>query len=280
MDTACLDYQLTDFERLEFEKNGVLILEDVLTEDRIDRLTEAVDRIDAEERESRGLDQHGKMSVRDFIGRDEAFVDLITYPKTFAKVFGILGWNIQIYHLNVTRPEPPDSDVGIGLRWHQDTARVNHEMETSPRPRLSIKVAYFLSDTSEPGRGNFHVIPGSQLQDVVEWPDGDRTRNVRESMPVLAPKGSAAIFDRRLWHSASANHWTEPRKVIFYGYSYRWLRPRDECTITDYWDELDDIQKQLFHHAPTGNFGFTSPEDVDVPLKLWMEEHLGEEAIA
>ncbi len=282
MDKACLDHLLTESERLEFQKNGYLILRGVLSEEQIDRLTEAVDRIDAKERKMQGLDQFGKLPVRDFIGKDESFVDLIDYPRTFPKVFGILGWNIQIYHshLNVTFPEAPDGDKGLGLSWHQDTARVNQEMETSPRPRLSVKLAFFLTDTSEPGRGNFHVIPGSQLKDKREWPEGDRTRLVEGSIPVLAPRGSAVIFDRRLWHTASANHSDGPRKVIFYGYSYRWLRPRDECTVTKFWDRMDPIQKQLFHNAPTGAYGFTSPQEEDVPLRTWMEEHLGKEAVS
>ena len=143
-----------------------------------------------------------------------------------------------------------------------------------------MKVAYFLTDTSEPGRGNFHVIPGSQLKDEMEWLDGDRTRQVEESIPVLARRGSAVIFDRRLWHSASTNHSSGPRKVLFYGYSYRWLRPRDECTVTDFWDRMDPIRKQLFHNAPTGAYGFTSPEEEDVPLRTWMEKHLDNEAVS
>ena len=43
------------------------------------------------------------------------------------------------------------------VEWHPDSGRVNIELETDPRPRLSLKVAYFLTDVSEPGRGNFYI---------------------------------------------------------------------------------------------------------------------------
>jgi ectoine hydroxylase len=38
--------------------------------------------------------------------------------------------------------------------WHQDGGRQNREIETTPRSRLSVKLAYWLSDVSEPGSGN------------------------------------------------------------------------------------------------------------------------------
>ena len=88
------------------------------------------------------------------------------------------------------------------------------------------------------------------------------------------------FFDRRIWHSASANYWVEPRKALFYGYSYRWLRPRDDMTVAHYWDRLDPIRRQLFGAAPSGGYGYTSPTDEDVPLRGWLREHVGEEAAA
>jgi hypothetical protein len=39
------------------------------------------------------------------------------------------------------------------------------------------------------------------------------------------------------------------------------------------------LRKQLFGNAPTGCYGFTSPTDDDVPLRGWITEHLGEEAL-
>ena len=283
MDRRCLKYCLTDDERDTFEKQGFLIIESALSRDRIRALSKAIDKVEAKERSNSDIDPHKRVHTREFISMDKAFVDLVDYPRILPKVWGILGWNIQIYlaHLDVTPPQPPDSDRGTGLSWHQDTGRVNQEMETSPRPRLSVKVAYFLSDASEPGRGNFHVIPGSQLKDKMRFPKGDTKSNVKNGVPVLAPKGSAVIFDRRLWHSASLNYWTEPRKVIFFGYSYRWLRPRGPIGIpSSVFEKLDPIQRQLCRKAPSDVHGWTSPLEEDVPLKAFMRKHLGEEAVA
>lgn len=281
MDRRCLRYRLTDDERAFFEKNGYLMIENALSKEKMRALLKATDGVDAKERAAGNANKNGRVHSREFLESDKAFIDLVTHSRTFPKVWGILGWNIHLYlaHLDVTPPEPADSDRGVGLGWHQDSGRVNQEMETSPRPRLSVKVAYFLSDTSVPGRGNFHVIPGSQRKDKVRFPKGDRKQEIRGGEPILAPKGSAVIFDRRLWHSASANLWKEPRKALFYGYSYRWLMPRGPCEVKKFWNQMDPIQKQICRQPPSDVHGYTSPQDEDVPLKGWIDKHLGKEAI-
>jgi ectoine hydroxylase len=87
------------------------------------------------------------------------------------------------------------------------------------------------------------------------------------------------IFDRQLWHTATPNASEMTRKGLFYGYSYRWLRPRDNMTVAHYMDRSDPIRQQLLGAAPTGGKGFSSPLDEDVPLRTWMEENLGVGAV-
>ena len=60
------------------------------------------------------------------------------------------------------------------------------------------------------------------------------------------------------------------RKVLFYGYSYRWLRPRDNMTVAHYLDRSDPIQQQLLGVSHTGGHGYSSPKAVDVPLHAWL----------
>lgn len=283
METTCLSYLLTDDERREFDTRGYFVLPEVLSPEWVSRLTEAADRVGTEHRARQGLAPHARLSVMDFVGLDDAFLELVDWPVTFPKVWGILGWNIQLYHshLVVTPPEPAaDGPRNLQLSWHQDSARLNRELEGDPRPRVSLKVAFFLTDTSEPGRGNFYVVPGSHLRNEIEFPGGDRSAELAEGVPVLAPRGAAVFFDRRIWHSVSANFWTEPRKALFYGYSYRWLRPRDDMTVARHWDRLDPVRRQLFGAAPTGGYGYTSPTDEDVPLRTWIRDHVGEHAVA
>ena len=281
MDPACLKHCLTEEERATFDRDGYFIVENVLPQEMVEALAEVTGRIDAQHRAEEKVGPHDRVNLLDFIGRDDLYLELLDWPVTFPKVWGILGWNIQLYHTHmaITPPGPagqPPPKKRLG--WHQDSGRLNMDLETTPRPRISLKVAFFLTDTRDLGRANFYVIPGSHLRNKIQFPE-DGVSDPPEATPVRVPAGAAVFFDRRIWHTPSPNTSQVTRKALFYGYSYRWLRPRDNMTVGHYMDRCDPIRRQLLG-ASTGGFGYTSPGDADVPLKGWIKEHLGEAAVA
>lgn len=281
MNRTSLDHCLTEEERVTFERDGYFIVPDVLSSDQLTRLNAAVDRIDAEERAAQGIDPHATQNILDFIGRDEAFLELLDYSPVFPKVWGILGWNIQLYHSHmiITPPCAPGAEIPKKrLGWHQDSGRLNFELETTPQPRISLKVAYFLTDCSVPGRANLYVIPGSHNTSKPASLN-DPENDPKEGEAVLVKAGSAVFFDRRIWHASSPNHADFARKVLFYGYSYRWLRPRDNMTVAHLLDHCDPIQQQLLGVSHSGGHGYSSPKEDDVPLRGWLREQLGEAAV-
>ncbi len=282
MDSGCLEYCLTERERQAFEQDGFLVIEDALPQRLVEELTAVVDRLDAQYRPVLGRGPHEMLSLRDFIGKDDLFLELLDWPRAFPKVWGILGWHIQLYHthMNVTPPLPPgEQSARKRLQWHQDSDRLNRDLESDPRPRISLKVGYFLTDTTEPGRGNFTVVPGSHLKNRLELP-ADGVSDPAGAVAVPVPAGAAVLIDRRLWHTPSPNYSDVTRKVLFYGYSYRWLRPRDDMTVAHLLERSDPIRRQLLGFSKTGGYGYTSPTDEDVPLRTWIREHLGTAAVA
>ncbi|MEM7363611.1 MAG: phytanoyl-CoA dioxygenase family protein [Pseudomonadota bacterium] len=280
MDESCLHHRLTDAESRQFNEQGFLVVRDVLPTEMIETLVSAADRIDHEYRPKMALTPHQPLNLLDAIGKDDAFLPLLDWPQTFAKVVDILGWHIQLYHSHmiVTPPLPADfSPKHPRLGWHQDSGRLNIDIESNPRPRISLKVGFFLTDLNEIDRGNFHVIPGSHLDNTLSFPEADQDHP--DATPVQVPAGDAVFFDRRIWHAAGRNLSSITRKVMFLGYSYRWLKPRDDMTVAHYLDRCDPVQKQLFGESPNGGFGFTSPADEDVPLKTWWAAHVGQDAV-
>ena len=281
MDEACLRYRLRENERRQFEDQGFLVVRRVLPAEKAAALARAADRIDAEWRPIRALKPHQPLNLLDAIGKDDAFLELLDLPQTFMKVVDILGWHIQLYHshLIVTPPLPEGfRPKGHRLGWHQDSGRLNLELEGEPRSRVSLKVGFFFTSTLEPDRGNFHVVPGSHRLNRLDLP-AEETLDHPRATAVRADAGDAVFFDRRLWHAAGWNHSDITRKVLFLGYSYRWLRPRDDMTVEHYLPGADPIRRQLLGESPNGGFGYTSPTDEDVPLKTWLQERLGVEAV-
>lgn len=270
-DTTCLQHGLTEAEREAFNQTGILTVENALSAEQVAALTAKTDQI-YERKIAEGHDQSKALFYPNFIPDSPLYADLVDYEKILPKVWGILGWNIYLYHahLIVTPPsgQPQDNKT---FGWHQDSGRVNLEMESHPRPRLSLKVAYFLSDTSEPGRGNFWVIPGSHLWDTLDRPT-DGMGQPAGAVPVLAKPGTAVFFDRRLWHTASPNWSNITRKVLFYGYGYRWIRTKDDMTVATLWEQSDPIRRQMLGWGVNCN-GHFSPSEEDVPLRSWLREN-------
>jgi len=286
MDASCLQYRLTDEERRHFDETGFLFVEDALSPGQVESLTAASDRV-YEAKVAAGHDPRKALFYPNFIPDDEIFADLVDYERILPKVWGVLGWNIYLYHahLIVTPPSGQQHDEKT-FGWHQDSGRVNAEMCATvktengeieaPRPRLSLKVAYFLSDTSKEGRGNFWIIPGSHLSNSIERPPGG-VGQPEGAIPVCVKPGTAVFFDRRLWHAASPNWSDITRKVLFYGYGYRWIRTKDDMTVQSLWERSDPIRRQMLGWSVNANGHFT-PTDDDVPLRVWLKEHSPEEA--
>jgi ectoine hydroxylase len=273
MDPSCIAHRLTADERLRFERDGYLLVPDALSDERLRALRGHVDRIHTR-RLSEGFDPHAYFFFPNFLPEHDDFVELVDHPRILPKVWGILGFNIYLYHAHfaVAPPALPAARAEPERKsFHQDSGRVNRELEGSPRPRLSLKVGYFLQADPRPGNGNLYVVPGSHLSDdlpVSEVPDQDPPGAVA----VEGAPGSAVIFDRRIWHSASRNDGDTPRKVLFYGYGYRWLRTKDDMSVGQLLEKSDPIRRQLLGAGLNAN-GHYSPTDEDVPLKAWLERH-------
>ncbi len=273
MHTDWLQHTLTEEEHARFEADGYFMVEDAIPQAIVERANAAVDRLVADELARQNLPANARLNYLDFVGRDPVFMELLDWPTTFPKVWDLLGWNIQLYHSHfiATPPLGPEEE-NPGYNWHKDSGRLNQELETNPQPRISLKIAYFLTDTSVDGRANLYVVPGSHLTNKLE---NIVNGQPRDGVPVLAKPGTAVFFDRRIFHASSPNTSEVTRKVLFYGYSYRWLRPRDDMTVEHYLAQCDPIRKQLLGVSPSGGHGYSSPQDEDVPLRAWLREHVG-----
>jgi len=252
-----------DVVQAELDAHGFAVLPGALSEAEHERLTAAVDRVYGERaRPGEPLHELG------FVGLDDSFVELVAHPVTLPAVQRALGWNIYLYHCHLDVHPPLRDERPEPWRWHQDGGRQNLELE-SPRPRLSVKVAYFLTDVSAAEQGCLWVIPGSHRHDVLARPPNGSVRPPGAE-PLLVEAGTAVIFDRRVWHARGDNRSDRARKALFYAYTYRWVRERDELGFhAVQLAGLDPITRQLLGAATSAVGNWISTEE-DVPLRAAM----------
>jgi len=267
-----------DAWRAQFEADGFFIIRGALTADEVRRYRDALDRAYLAAEASGRIPAEGSLHQLSAVAHCPEAAGLLDHPVTFPYVWSLLGWNIHVYHSHIDVHPPLRARRPFRFEWHQDGGRQNRELETSPRPRLSVKLAYWLSDVSEPGRGNFKIVPGSHRanridgppsRDVV-WPDPEG------AVEVTAAPGDVVLFDRRLWHARSDNYSSYTRKAIFFGYTYRWIAMRDENdTIwsTSLNTTLTPVQRQLLGGLGSDGGDHAWGHDPrTTPLNGWLKE--------
>jgi ectoine hydroxylase len=253
---------MTDMDDLRgaLDERGFVVVEAALDSGELETLTDAVDAV-----HQRG--GGGALHELGFLGADDRFLTLVDHPAVLPLIVGALSWNIYLYHCHLD-VHPPSTEPPR-WRWHQDGGRQNVELE-SPRPRLSVKVAWFLTDVPTAETGALWVIPGSHRSDRLERP-ANGSLIPTSAQPVLVRAGTAVVIDRRLWHARGDNTSSATRKAVFCAYTYRWIRPRDELRLAaGLLDRLDPVRRQLLG-AGTSAIGHWIPTEADAPLRTAFE---------
>ena len=246
---------MSDSQREQFDRDGFIILRNLLSSDEVSFYAGVLDRVYEEQKAAGGLSPEGSLHMLSAVTSAPELRGLIDHPGAFPMVWSILGWNAHVYHSHLDVHPGITAQKPFRWEWHQDGGRQNREIEVSPRPRLSVKLGFWLSDVSETGRGNLMVIPGSHKTD---WLPGPPQRTVEWPTPegaieVQVGPGDVIFFDRRIWHARSDNYSDITRVGAFFGYTPRWIAIRDEVADlpnNPAWASMTEVQKQLL-----GGFG-------------------------
>ena len=252
---------ISDADRMTFRRDGFLLVRGALDEPLRERLETAVDALYARTERAGGLEPDGSLHAPGGVLDDEVFAELLDHPAVFPHVRGHLGWNVLVDHSSVDVYPPLRDRPGPVWSRLRDGHRQRTDLDVAPRPSPAMKVGYVLSDLSEHGRGATIVVPGSHL--------GDRART-GTPVEITAEPGDALVFDRRLWHARSENRSGPTRKMIFLGYTHRWIRTRDDALIgrgVTYGEGLSPLRRRLLGlvDEDAGRLGAVAGEET-VPL--------------
>jgi ectoine hydroxylase len=296
---------MTEEQKHDFDEKGFIVLEDFFTQPELERLWDAIDEIGGCIRRAKNLGPDAPWSIRNALSHHDAFLDLVDHPRILPYVVDAIGWNIQIRttHLDYRPPYPKDmvpGEIGTGkgadhaagyrnVVWHPDLAGP-YLFEGPSRdgllPSMEIKVGYYLSDLTEPNSGEIWLVPESHNRPPQELRDLDFRVPLDQAMPLLVRPGTALVWRTAVWHAVAPNLSTKTRKVMYYGYHYRWLRPTDYIRQdAELIRRSSPIRRQLLgalatdddplgsdpNWEPSSQHWLTKNWD-NVPLKRWAEE--------
>ncbi len=256
---------MTPAELFLWETQGYLVLERFLLPEHVSRLRGVLGEVISRRRRDEladatrtGMTRISGDSTRVFYILDDApeFLELLDWAPLMPYVHTLL--NAKPHH------HASDAIVEIGplqrgMGWHLDGHDAGYRALGVPIPLLQLKVGYYLSDMTEPGRGNLCVIAGSHR--TRSSPDPADLKNpalFEGAHQVCAPPGSAILFHNALWHSSGPWTWPEgAREMLYYAYEHPWMMASQEHWgyPHEFYQRLTPAQRSFFH-----GFLFDPPE--------------------
>jgi ectoine hydroxylase-related dioxygenase (phytanoyl-CoA dioxygenase family) len=256
---------LSAAERFQFDNDGYLVLENFLKPDHVEALLQATYRAVARRRalKSEGIAHTGQSWLGERNARlfyilddDPLFLEMLNWPPIMPYITGLLNEKPH-HHASDVIVEYPE--VGRGMGWHIDGHDNGYRGLGHPIPLLQLKIGYYLTDMTEPGRGHLCVVPGSHKAQFSPDPtDLKRTELFPGAIQVCAPAGSAVLFHNALWHSGGP--WTRDdgaRIMLYYAYEHPWMMASAEHWNyrPEFYNGLSPERRKLFH-----GFVFDPPE--------------------
>lgn len=249
----------------QFQDQGYLVLRNVLTPEKVERLNAAIDGIIAQEPEALAY------NIYNSVERHEEIASLIDEPTLLPLMVQLLGPNLQLHisHLTIRKPNPQDEKTTSQsfINWHQDGPHPQFPKINGVTSTYYIKTCYILSDMSEPNRGNTKIIPGSHnrpFQPVSQNVDD----MLQEEVQICGNPGDVFIFPQNLWHAGAPNRSDFTRRQLFLGYSPIWMRPIDYRTASEkLLKDASPIRRQLLGVIDDNPFKYYVPDESMIPLK-------------
>lgn len=218
------------------------------------RLRKAVDEVLARDPDTT---PEGQLHLLSGLSHHPDLAEVVDWPPLLAIVLELLSPNVYVNHshLDVHPPHPPTG----AHRWHRDNGLMGRDMGLLWRdqPRVTLKVAIYLTDVESPDDGALEVVPSSHLDSAPRYP----TEEQPDGMAILGPAGTVAVFDARVWHRRRDNLGTRTRRAMFMAYSYRWLTSRD-VAFEDMpaWAGLSRVRRQLLGDTTVDPFYWSPGE--------------------
>ncbi len=254
-------HHLTPLQRNQFETDGYIHLEGLLSPEEVEHYSSEIDRIrtlpgyepDNDPRfnighysildHAKDLSPDGFMDRRELLGYGPSFINLMDHQPAFDYIMDLMGPYIMLSMTQaIVRPSTEKfpgythTDGGESLRMTRVAA--------TEQP-IAIKIIYILTDTLEEDSGNFTVFPGSHVHQIPFGGERVMTPYSTGAVQLKAKAGDAVIFTHSLWHGPAKNLSGTARKILLYNYCQLWVRTYDSPVQENILQQCTPRQRRL-----------------------------------
>ena len=269
VETKPLDYPpLTD--DLEEAKNhldeyGVCIVKDAFSPEEVDVIDKRLkEQFAGEEKnkvgtKSRGDEGYGVKSsneekvsrlVWNLINKGDCFIPLIDHPKLFPLINHIIGEHVVLCSMGAHMNGSGNERMPLHMdQW----PLVPHPLDFPVMANTMVLV----TDNS-PENGGTRLIPGSHKWPKIDYKTANSSKYQDMAKSITAPKGSAIVWEGRVWHGNGLNRSGEVRSNISIAYLQSWIRPQENSQYSvreGVLEKLTEKQKEVLGFSPFGTLG-------------------------
>lgn len=237
---ATIDPALSAADLAAVQRDGYVILPDLLTSQELDEIRGAVAPL-LDRRGRNDFEGHTTQRIYSVLNKTRACDRIADHPRVLALLDRLFLPNYLLSMLQVINILPGEQAQML----HTDDG-----FYPLPRPRAALGAATIWAiDDFTAENGATDIIPGSHL-----W--AHRLPEAAEREPVVMKAGSCVFFLGTLWHGGGANRSPNPRLAATAQYCEPWLRPQEAFTLSITRDTVrtvsEDIRRMLGYsiHPP------------------------------
>jgi hypothetical protein len=225
-------------EKHRLDEDGYLALPGILSTAQIEEVRARIAELLAIEKENAGKEVHqeaGTARLSNLVDKGECFRVFLTHPRVLAGIAHVLRYDMKLSSLNSRAALPGEGLQALHADW-------GGPVEPD---QYAVCNSIWLLDDFVPENGPTRVVPGTHRSGKVP---GDVMADTKAKHPderlVIAPAGTAVIFNSHTWHGGTLNRTASPRRAV---HSY-WTR-RDQGQQLDQRKFLSTETKASFSPA-------------------------------
>lgn len=221
-------------EEATLDRDGYLVLENVLSAGDVARMVAVLDALAEAEGDRAGTEVHqepGTVRLSNLVDKWEGFDICFTHPRVLSGIARVLGGDLKLSSLNFRSALPGSGLQGLHCDW------------SGPVPAGAYEVcnSIWLLDDFSAHNGATRVVPGSHRwektpQQAMEDPSASHP----DEVVLRAPAGTVVIFNSHTWHGGTLNRSSFARRGL---HSYFCRRGNPQQLDQRQWLRAETVQR-------------------------------------